>query len=300
MKQLMSTKEAATYLGVNEKMIYTLISEKGLPATKITGKWLFPAHLVEQWVEARTINFPANSTAPANSNSLVIAGSNDLLFDQLLRVFMEEHPEYLASFANVGSLGGIKAVRRGVCHMATSHLMADDDYNFAHAKQELEESPAIVNISFREQGYIVAAGNPKKITGTKDIAAQQLTVVNRSLGTGTRQLFDAQLFATGVDSATIAGYEHEVSRHLDVGLEVLAQRADIGPAIRAVANQLALDFIPVRWERFDLIIPKARFFDKPVQCFLALLNSSVFYELAAGLGGYDTSSSGKILYPEEA
>ena len=134
MKNLLSTKEVASYLGVNEKMVYSLISEKGLPATKITGKWLFPAHLVEQWVERSTMNIPEDTPKQTASGSvpplsiqrpvvpeetLIIAGSNDLLLEQTIRLFMEKNPEHLVAFANLGSLEGIRAVSRGACHIAT-------------------------------------------------------------------------------------------------------------------------------------------------------------------------------------
>ncbi len=307
MKNLLSTKEVAKYLGVNEKMVYALISEKGLPATKATGKWLFPSHLVEQWIESRTMNYPRRADSPmlsgqgVQSEVLVVAGSNDLLLDRVLARYMETYPDHLAAFANLGSLGGLKAVRRGQCHIATSHLRenGNGDYNFAHAAQELDEKPAMINFCCREQGYVVAAGNPHGIAGAEDIVRKRLTVVNRPVGTGTRLLFDTQLAAVGAEPHTVPGYATEAARHLDVGLEVLAGRADAGMAIRAVATRLGLGFVPVQWERYDLIIPKDRFFDKPVQQFLALLGTAEFQADAAALTGYDVSRTGRVVYPGE-
>ncbi len=303
MKHLLSTKEVAKYLGVNEKMVYALISEKGLPATKATGKWLFPSHLVEQWIESRTMNYPRRmESAAVEGEVLVVAGSNDILLDRMLKVFMERHSDYLAAFCNLGSLGGLKAVRRGQCHIATSHLMenAEGEYNFAAAAQELDEKPAVVNFCYREQGFVVAKGNPRSISGAADITQGRLTVVNRPLGTGTRLLFDTLLTQAGADPHTVKGYENEAGRHMDVGIEVLAGRADTGMAIRTVAARLDLGFVPVQWERFDLIIPKEHFFDKPVQLFLGLLNEPEFHKAAEELEGYDTSRSGRVVYPGEA
>lgn len=302
MKELLSTKEVAKFLGINEKMVYTLISEKGLPATKATGKWLFPRHLVEQWVESKTINYPKQrESAPVSNELLVVAGSNDILFDTMLRRFMDCHEEYLATFANLGSLGGIKALRKGLCHMATSHLMQKDgeDYNFGPAEEELGEQPAIINFSYREQGFIVPAGNPAGITCAKDIADKQLTVVNRPVGTGTRLLFDTQLEIAGASPQSIRGYTNEVQRHLDVGIEVLSGRADAGPAIRTVATQLGLGFVPVQWERFDLIVPKKRYFDKIIQQFVKMLADEAFHALAKSLTGYDTTDAGRVIFPGE-
>ena len=300
MKRLLSTKEVAAKLGVNEKMIYTLISDKGLPASKITGKWLFPNHLVEQWVESRTINFPERAALAPEEDLLIICGSNDILLERALGLFMRLHPDHTAVFGNMGSLGGIKALRRGLCHMAASHLAGEDgnDYNFEQAREELRELPAVVNFARREQGLLVPPGNPKDIKGFADLASDKIiTVCNRALGTGTRQLFDRELEKAGVDVATLPGYGNEVGRHMDVGLEVLSGRVDCGPAIRPVASLLGLDFIPVAWERFDLLVPKDRFFDKAVQLFLNMLPQRDFHKMGERIEGYDLSQSGKMIFP---
>ncbi|MFA9396599.1 MAG: substrate-binding domain-containing protein [Halodesulfovibrio sp.] len=303
MKKLLSTKEVAQYLGVNEKMIYTLISEKNLPATKATGKWLFPAHLVEQWVEARTMNFPEHvPTNSAMEKTLIIAGSNDMLVDYAMKIYMQENEGSYAAFCNLGSLGGIRAVHNGAAHIATSHLMDrdDSDYNFSFTQNEMQEPPAVVNFSFREQGYIVAKGNPKKIKSTKDIASGNVTVVNRTAGTGTRLLFDAELAAAGAEGKTIPGYDNCVARHIDVGFEIINGNAEAGLGIRAVARSLNLDFIPVQWERYDLIIPKSRYFDKNIQAFISLLRDPRIIAHAEKLGGYDLKRSASVIYPGEA
>lgn len=303
MKKLLSTKEVAQYLGVNEKMVYTLISEKNLPATKATGKWLFPAHLVEQWIEARTMNFPEQPTAePAMEKTLIIAGSNDMLIEYAMKIYMQEHEDSYSAFCNLGSLGGIRAVHCGAAHIATSHLMDRDesDYNFSFTENEMQEPPAIVNFCFREQGYIVAKGNPKHITSTKDIVSGKVTVVNRPSGTGTRLLFDAELAAAGAESTIIPGYENCVGRHIDVGFEIITGNADTGLGIRAVARALNLDFIPVQWERYDLIVPKSCYFDKKIQNFISLLRDPRIVSYAEKLGGYDLQRSATVIYPGEA
>jgi putative molybdopterin biosynthesis protein len=232
MARLLSTREVSKFLNVNEKMVYTLVSEKGLPATKITGKWLFPQHLVEQWVEANTINFPKrDASAAPYKGLLVIAGSNDLLLDRAITLFNTMHSEHLAVFGNLGSMGGLRALRRDLCHLAASHLLKEDEseYNFAFASEELGNLPAVVNFCRREQGIIVRKGNPRKIYGVADLGKPGLRIVNRPQGTGTRLLLDRELNKAGVKGEKIEGYTHEVQRHLDVGLEVLSNRADAGP-----------------------------------------------------------------------
>ncbi len=299
MNKLLSTKEVAQLLNVNEKMVYTLISEQGLPATRITGKWLFPAHLVEQWVESKTINYPKHPHPQgARAGVLLIAGSDDLLFDRVLSLFMQRHPDHLALFANLGSLGGLRALRQGRCQMATSHLAQDDgEYNFAVAARELDEVPAVVNFCRREFGLLLPAGNPRNVRSVSDIASAALRVVNRPPGTSTRLRFDAELHLTGIEPEAVPGYEREVPRHLDVGLEILAGRADAGLAIRGVAGLLGLDFLPLGSERFDLIVPKETFFTPAVQLFLEALHQGDIRSLASTFTGYDMSFTGRIVHP---
>jgi putative molybdopterin biosynthesis protein len=300
MKALLSTKEVAQFLGVNEKMVYTLIAEKGLPASKVTGKWIFPQHLVEQWVEANTQNLPSVMAVDAIPEGLLImAGSNDPLLDQTITLHNGRNPQGLAVFGNLGSMGGIRALRQRFCQVATSHLMQenDEDYNFDFISHEVMPTPVVVNFCRRCQGLVVAKDNPKQIQRTEDLGRPGVRVVNRKLGTGTRLLFDQKLKTAGLQSGRLAGYDREVSRHMDVGLAILAGRADAGPCIQPVAEQLGLDFLPWRWERYDLLILKERFFDPAVQRFLGLLHEKAFQNLTEGLNGYDLSMSGKMIFP---
>lgn len=302
MAKLLSTKEVSQLLGIHEKKVYKLITEQDLPATKVTGKWLFPSHLIEQWIENNTINYPRQKSYLLKSPALfVIAGSNDILLDKSISLFMRLYPEYVAVFGNMGSMGGLRILRQGLCHIATSHLAQEDmqDFNFAYVSQEMDKLPAVVNFCYREQGLLIPKGNPKKIKDIKDIGSKDLTIVNRQLGTGTRLWFDRAIRKSGLQSDKIKGYTDEKYRHLEVGLEVLAGRADTGPAIRAVAKLLDLDFLPMHWERFDLLINKDRFFDKNIQSYIAMLHESDFQSLSQELAGYDLSQTGKMVYPSQ-
>lgn len=299
MRNMLSTKEVARFLGVNEKMVYTLVAEKGLPASKITGKWLFPQHLVEQWIENNTMNFPeaAKAVAPLDG-LLILVGSNDPLLEKTIALFNSRFPDYLIAFGNVGSMGGLQALRRNICHMAASHLLQENEseYNFDFARQALEKMPVIVNFCRREQGVLIRKDNPRQIHSMEDLGKPGIRIVNRSLQTGTRLLFDRELRKAGLAGEKIAGYDREVGRHLDVGLEIVAGRADAGPAVRPVASVLNLGFIPLRWERYDFLITKERFFHPGVQSFLSLLHDPVFKEMADEYQGYDLSLSGRMLF----
>ena len=302
MKKLFSTKEVAKFLNINEKMVYSLISDKGLPATKITGKWLFPRHLVEQWIETNTINYPDPSTdLPPYHGLLILAGSNDPLLDRTINLFNALHPGQIAVFGNLGSMGGLRALRRNLCHIASSHLLQDDEeeYNFHFAVEELDKMPAVVTFCRREQGLFVQKGNPREIGGMADLEKPGIRIINRPLGAGTRLLFDRELDKAGISGEKIPGYNTELHRHMDVGLEVLSGRADAGPGIRPVASLLDLDFIPLRWERYDLLVTRDRFFDEGVQLFLGLLHEKDFHDMAGNFSGYDVEGSGKMVFPRE-
>jgi putative molybdopterin biosynthesis protein len=299
--KFLTTKEVAKLLKVNDKMVYSLITEKGLPATKVTGKWMFPQRLVEEWLEMNILNYRQTELdVSSDTGRLLLAGSDDPLFQKTLSLFQKKGFGTVAFFANLGSMGGLKCLRRGLCHIGVCHLLQDDnlEYNFDFAERELDRPPVFVNFSKREQGILLQKGNPKKIHSIADLASPGVRIVNRPLGTGTRLLLDYEIAKSDISTDAITGYHHELSRHLDVGLEILAGRADAGPAIRAVAGILDLDFLPMRWERFDLLVARERFFEQGVQQFMGLLHDASFLKLAESFVGYDLSLCGKMVFPD--
>ncbi len=299
----LTTKEVAELLKVNEKMVYTLVNDKGLPATKITGKWLFPRRLVEEWLDTHIVNYSKkHSSFSSDGGALLLAGSDDPLLHYTMNLFHKLRPGTLAFFSNQGSMGGLTSLRRGLCHIGVCHLMQNNSsgYNFDFANQEFDKSPVFINFSQREQGLLLAPGNPKEIEGINDLARKDISIVNRRLGTGTRLLFDYEIARSEITAKEINGYHDEVPRHLDAAIAVLLGRADAAPAIRAVAGMLHLDFLPIRWERFDLLINRERFFEKGVQAFLSLLHEEEFRQLAESLSGYNISLCGKMIYPDNS
>lgn len=297
--RFLTTKQVAELLHVNEKMVYILVHEKGLPATKVTGKWLFPRKLVEEWLESHISGFGAVKKEPGQSEVLLVAGSDDPLFQQSLSLFHAYSTDTTVFLANIGSMGGLSSMKKGLCHVGICHLLQDDneEYNFDYAVEALESVPVVVNFSMREQGILINKGNPKGIQGVSDLSRSDIRMVNRPLGTGTRLLIDHELSLVGIQNKDVAGYDMEVARHLDAGLEVQQERCDAAPGIRAAAGILGLDFIPMRWERFDLLITKDRFFDKNIQEFISFLHDESFMNLSASFEGYDLSLCGKMIYP---
>ncbi len=298
--KFITTKDVAALLNVNEKMIYSLVSNKGLPATKITGKWLFPRRQVEEWLDSHVLNYEENNDdLSANGKILLLAGSDDPLFQKTLTLFQKTNA-IACFFSNQGSMGGLTSLRKGLCHIGVCHLLQDDnnEYNFGFAEQELSSPPVFVNFSQREQGILIQKGNPKNIQSVNDFSRKDISIVSRPLGTGTRLLLDYEIAKSNIATEDINGYDIEVSRHLDAGLEVLSGRADAAPAIRAVASMLNIDFIPLRWERFDLLINRERFFEKGIQRFISFLHDKEFRKMAQSYTGYDVSLCGKILFPD--
>ncbi|MDY6881361.1 MAG: helix-turn-helix transcriptional regulator [Desulfatiglans sp.] len=302
-KALFNTREVASFLDINEKVVYHLISEKGLPATKVTGKWLFPRHLVEIWLENQTINYPKSARfLPPYEGLLIICGSNDIFLDRTIAVFNKRHTDHVAVFGNLGSQGGIEVLGRGLCHIAASHILGRDekDYNFDSAFQEFKgDLPVLVNFCKREQGLLVGSGNPKGIRGISDLKRGGIKIANRPPGTGTRVLLDMELEKAGMEVGELEGYDREFRGHMDVALEVLSGRADVALGIRTAGSLLGLEFIPLRWERYDLLISKERFFDQGIQLFLGLLHESSIRDMADTLEGYDLSLCGKVVFPQE-
>ena len=300
MQQMMNTKEVSGFLNVNEKMVYSLIADKQLPATKVTGKWLFPRKLVDQWVENNTLNFPDNpQKLPAHDGLLILAGSNDILLDKVIALFNRRFSGHLAVFGNVGSMGGVHALKNKHCHIAASHLLqSDDEYNFSFAHRELgSDMPVVVNFCSRRQGILLEKNNPSGIKSMQNLADRGIRIVNRSLGTGTRLLFDMELKKAGVRGEKNKVSKSSSTHNFYFQNGILSGRADAGPGIQAVANLLDLNFMPIRWERFDLLMTKDHFFNQEIQQFLGLLHEEEFQSMAMDMPGYEIDMVGKMVFP---
>jgi len=297
-RELFNTRELAQYLDINEKKIYSLILDKGLPATKITGKWLFPKHMVDVWIDNHIQNYPwMEGKLKTFNEALIVAGSNDVLLANSLSFFRESHRDILPLYSSVGSMEGINAVKKGWCHIGVAHLLQkeDEDYNLAYLKDSFGEEFVIVNFAYRTQGLILARGNPKNIKNIKDIARPEVTIANRQAGTGTRFLLEYELEKNGIDLRNIKGYDHISLTHLDVGIEILTGKADVGIGIQPIAHTLNLDFIPLRKERFDFIIRKAIFFDNNIQSLLTFIRSKDLIDYSKQFIGYDLKDIGTII-----
>jgi putative molybdopterin biosynthesis protein len=223
-------------------------------------------------------------------------GSHDMTLDVMAQ-FLAERGRRLAS-ANVGSLGGLVALRRGEAHLAGSHLLDPQtgEYNLSYIRQYLPDTPVkLIALVGRSQGLLVPSGNPKNIHTLEDLARPQVTFVNRQRGAGTRVLLDYHLDRLGIASQQINGYNQEEYTHLAVAAAVASGRADCGLGIAAAAQALDLDFIPLFDEQYDLVIPTIYYQDDLLAPLLALLEDPTFRQAVAGMPGYDVSRMGGLV-----
>ncbi len=235
-------------------------------------------------------------------NSIIIIGSHDLILDVLRNELQAVAPEFrLASF-HTGSMGGLLALKQEIAHIATSHLfdVPTGEYNFPYLRRLLpEHNLVVVNMAYREQGLIVARGNPKGIQGIPDLTRKDVRYINRQKGSGTRVLLDYLISKENINPADINGYQQEEFTHLMVASAVANYRADAGLGIYSAASAFGLDFIPLIKERYDLIIPEQYFQSKGIQKMLEIIGTEHFQEQVGQLGGYDLSQCGKILTYEK-
>jgi putative molybdopterin biosynthesis protein len=212
----------------------------------------------------------------------------------------KRYPALSLSSAHVGSLGGLMALKRGEAHLAPSHLLDEEtgEYNVPFIKKLLPEKPmALVNLVYRDQGLMVLAGNPKSITGFRDLTRDDVTFINRQAGAGTRLLLDKCLKEQGIDPAGISGYEKEEYTHMTVASAVLTGVADTGLGVLSAARALGLDFVPVAKERYDLVIPREMMETEMVRALLHIIREDgEFREAVVALGGYDISDMGKVMW----
>lgn len=298
-RPFLDTRELAKYLGINEKQVYTLIHDRELPATKITGKWLFPLHLVNRWIEAHVSSVPAPAALLDGAKGLLlIAGSDDPLLDHLLSLYRRRFLEVVVLRSRAGSSEGMLALRRGLCHIACVHLPHPrGGFRTDHLEELFAADAVAVTFANRTQGLLLPQGNPRHLSTLPEAIAAGLRWALREPGTGTRALFDRELDRLGVDPAPILRQAVLVDTHLEAGLAVHRGEADIATGIEAAARMIGLDFVSLCQERFDFVIPKTTFFGTTVQHLMALLATSDFAALAARLGGYDIAASGRMVMP---
>lgn len=231
-------------------------------------------------------------------NTIVAVGSHDNTLDIIADQIKAGHSSLTLSSSHVGSMGGLMAIKKRVCHLAGSHLLDIDDgsYNISYIKKYLPNTKVkLINLVFRDQGLIVSPENPKAIKGIEDLDRNDITFINRQAGSGTRILLDYKLNQLGMEPEKISGYGNEEFTHMSVAVAVLSGSVDVGLGIFAAAKALNLDFIPVVTEQYDLIIPEEYFEWENIQVLLETISTKKFKDRVEALGGYSTEKTGEII-----
>jgi putative molybdopterin biosynthesis protein len=230
--------------------------------------------------------------------TVVAIGSHDLTLDLLADELGRRYPGRRLSSANVGSLGGLSALARGEAHFAGSHLLDEEtgEYNVSYIRRLLPGTPVVL-LGFvqREQGLIVPKANPKGIMGMVDLTRPDVVFINRQRGAGTRVLLDYRLRQADISPRAVQGYERQEFTHLAVAAAVASGAADCGMGILAAARALDLDFVPLDWERYDLVIPAAFYASEVMAPLLEIVRDAAFARRVEALGGYATPQIGQVL-----
>lgn len=300
-KELMNTKEVAKYLDIHEKQVYLLIKAGKIPCTRVTGKWVFPVQMIEEWIKTSSRKSVRTSAEREKryGDLLLAAGSNDPVLDMLISSIKKDYPEFHIFSANTGSTKGLEALNTGFADIAFSHLFDPEtgDYNIPYLKQYCpDQSVAVVNLFHRQIGFLTTKSAGNTFRGWESLLQENVKFVNRQPGAGIRILLDNELKKRGIDCRKINGYENEVYTHFEVGLSIISGEANAGIASTAVAKIMDLHFVPLASERFDMVLDKDTFFRPAIQAFIKTLQSDRFRGRVEKIGDYNFRDAGRILY----
>jgi excisionase family DNA binding protein len=293
MTDLLTTDEAAAYLRLSERKLYELVANGAVPCTKVTGKWLFPKAALDRWLAAGLVAPAALAHAPSPP---IVGGSHDPLLEWALR----ESACGLASLPE-GSEAGLRRLACGEVVAAAIHLHRLDGDDDEANPQAVASTPGLfdaVVIAFarREQGLVVAAGNPLKLSDVASVAAAQARLALRPQGAGAQLLLLALVARAGLALDDLAVLKPACPTGADIAQAVRAGRADCGIATRSVAQAAGVAFVPLTWERFDLVLRQRDYFHPGPQALVKFMRTATFREHAAELSGYDVGATGEVLW----
>src|ERR1017187_2889221 len=291
--QLFTTAEAASYLRLKERKIYEMVAEGTVPCTKVTGRWLFPKADLDHWL-ASSVTRPAGLTRPGPAP--IIGGSHDPLLEWALR----ESGSGLATLA-VGSEAGFNCFIAGETVAAGMHLhaledpKADANVAAVTGRSDLQNA-VMVAFCRREQGLLLVAGNPFKIRAIEDVIAKRARIAMRPQGAGAQLLLLSLLHRAKAALDALVSVSPVCPTGPDIAQAIRAGRADAGIATRSVANSSGLDFMPLVWEPFDLLMRQRDYFHSPLQALIRFLQSDELAARAQEMGGFDLVAAGTVRF----
>ena len=293
MSALLNTEEAAVYLRLSERKLYELVAARAVPCTKVTGRWLFPKAALDRWVASGLV---APRDLQISPSPPIVGGSHDPLLERALR----ESGCGLATLPE-GSEAGLRRLARQELMVAAIHLHrldGDDEEANAGAVEAMPGLHDAVVIAFarREQGLLVAPGNPLKLADIATLSKRSARIAMRPEGAGAQLLLLSLLARSGISIDTLRKAGPSCPTGPDIAQAVRAGRADCGIATRAVAQAANLDFVPLTWERFDLVMRQRDYFLPGPQALFAFMRAGVFAAQANELGGYDITDAGMVRF----
>ena len=291
--ELFTTAEAARYLRLKERKVYEMVAEGTVPCTKVTGRWLFPKAELDHWL-ASSVTRPEGLARPQPAP--IVAGSHDPLLEWAMR----ESGCGLATLA-VGSEAGLARFVAGEAIAAAMHLHALEDpaadANVAALADRSDMQDAVlINFCRREQGFLLAPGNPQKIRAMDDAIAKRARIALRPAGAGAQLLLLSLLHRTKAALEDLAAAGPICPTGPDIAQAIRAGRADVGIATRSVANAAGLDFVPIVWEPFDLLMRQHDYFRPAMQALIRFLRSDELSARTQEMGGFDLADAGKVRY----
>jgi putative molybdopterin biosynthesis protein len=292
----LTTSEAADYVRLGERKLYELVTAGAIPCSKVAGKWLFPRHELDLWVLsglARPAGMVATDPPP------IVGGSQDDLLEWSLR----ESGSGLASLTE-GTARGVGRLLRGEVIAAAIHFHSDAspadsaaDANIAavRAMPGLHDA-VLVGLPRREQGLLLAPGNPKQLHSLADVLASGAKMAVRQPGAGAQMLLEVLLTRASAARKDLRRLEPPFLTGPDLAAAIRAGKADCGVATRAAANSAGLDFVPLLSENFDLLLRQRSYFRPQMQALIGFLCENRLKQRAAELTGYDPAPSGQIRF----